>query len=79
MSIRHKVGTIAGTLNAVVAGLPLGGEQGRNASSERKDADSYYFMLLNANKRYRIKSQRPQIKLVVSNPPKFDERVSDAA
>ncbi len=30
---------------------PKGGEQGRNASSERKDADSYYFMLLNANKR----------------------------
>ena len=30
---------------------PIGGEQGRNASSERKDADSYYFMLLNANKR----------------------------
>src|SRR5258706_5633270 len=30
---------------------PVGGEQGRNASSERKDADSYYFMLLNANKR----------------------------
>ncbi|MBS0243972.1 MAG: CoA transferase, partial [Proteobacteria bacterium] len=30
---------------------PKGGEQGRNASSERKDADSYYFMLLNANKK----------------------------
>ncbi len=30
---------------------PIGGEQGRNASSERKDADSYYFMLLNANKK----------------------------
>jgi formyl-CoA transferase len=30
---------------------PKGGEQGRSASSERKDADSYYFMLLNANKR----------------------------
>lgn len=30
---------------------PKGGEQGRNASSERPDADSYYFMLLNANKR----------------------------
>ncbi len=30
---------------------PVGGEQGRNASSERKDADSYYFMLLNANKK----------------------------
>jgi formyl-CoA transferase len=30
---------------------PNGGEQGRSASSERKDADSYYFMLLNANKR----------------------------
>jgi formyl-CoA transferase len=30
---------------------PNGGEQGRNASSERKDADSYYFMLLNANKK----------------------------
>ena len=28
-----------------------GGEQGRGASSERKDADSYYFMVLNANKR----------------------------
>ena len=32
---------------------PKGGEQGRSASSERKDADSYYFMLLNANKRSR--------------------------
>jgi len=30
---------------------PKGGEQGRSASSERKDADSYYFMLLNANKK----------------------------
>lgn len=30
---------------------PVGGEQGRSASSDRKDADSYYFMLLNANKR----------------------------
>jgi hypothetical protein len=35
--------------------------------------------LVAANKRYRIKAQRPQLKLVVSNPPKFDERVSDAA
>src|SRR3984893_14955144 len=30
---------------------PVGGEQGRSASSDRKDADSYYFMVLNANKR----------------------------
>src|SRR5260370_40545982 len=36
---------------------PLGGEQGRSASSDRKDADSYYFMVLNANK----KSIRQQI------------------
>jgi hypothetical protein len=35
--------------------------------------------LVAANKRRRIKAQRPQLKLVVSNPPKFDERVSDAA
>jgi hypothetical protein len=35
--------------------------------------------LVVANKRYRIKAQRPQLKLVVSNPPKLDERVSDAA
>ena len=30
---------------------PTKGEQGRSASSDRPDADSYYFMLLNANKR----------------------------
>jgi formyl-CoA transferase len=30
---------------------PVGGEQGRSASSDRKDADSYYFMVLNANKK----------------------------
>ena len=30
---------------------PVGGEQGRNASSDRKDADSYYFIVLNANKK----------------------------
>ena len=30
---------------------PTRGEQGRSASSDRPDADSYYFMLLNANKR----------------------------
>jgi hypothetical protein len=35
--------------------------------------------LVAANKRYRIKARRPQLKLVVSNPPKLDERVSDAA
>src|SRR5262245_25444449 len=35
--------------------------------------------LVAANRRYRIKAQRPQLKLVVSNPPKLDERVSDAA
>jgi formyl-CoA transferase len=40
---------------------PIGGEQGRSASSDRKDADSYYFMLLNANKRsatLNLKDQR---------------------
>jgi formyl-CoA transferase len=30
---------------------PTSGDQGRSASSDRPDADSYYFMLLNANKR----------------------------
>ena len=35
--------------------------------------------LVAANKRYRMEAQRPQLKLVVSNPPKLDERVSDAA
>jgi formyl-CoA transferase len=40
---------------------PLGGEQGRSASSDRKDADSYYFMVLNANKKsitLNLKSER---------------------
>jgi hypothetical protein len=35
--------------------------------------------LVAANKRYRIKARRPHLKLVISNPSKFDERVSDAA
>ena len=30
---------------------PTRGDQGRHASTDRPDADSYYFMLLNANKR----------------------------
>ena len=30
---------------------PNGGEQGRGASTDQKGVDSYYFMLLNANKR----------------------------
>jgi formyl-CoA transferase len=30
---------------------PVGGEQGRNASTDYKDVDSYYFMVLNANKK----------------------------
>lgn len=30
---------------------PIGGEQGRGASTDIKGVDSYYFMLLNANKR----------------------------
>ncbi|MBN9265196.1 MAG: CoA transferase, partial [Hyphomicrobium sp.] len=30
---------------------PVGGEQGRGASTDIKGVDSYYFMLLNANKR----------------------------
>src|SRR5439155_5572170 len=30
---------------------PTRGDQGRSASSDRSDADSYYFLLLNANKR----------------------------
>src|SRR5688572_26823944 len=30
---------------------PVTGEQGRKASAERPDADSYYFMYLNSNKR----------------------------
>jgi hypothetical protein len=35
--------------------------------------------VIGANKRHRIEAQRPQLKLVVNNPPKFDEGVSDAA
>lgn len=30
---------------------PIRGEQGRRASADRPDADSYYFMILNSNKR----------------------------
>src|SRR5262245_2131439 len=30
---------------------PAGGEQGRSASTDKPGADSYYFLLLNANKR----------------------------
>ena len=30
---------------------PIGGEQGRGASTDQKGVDSFYFMLLNANKR----------------------------
>ena len=30
---------------------PVGGEQGRGASTDKPGVDSYYFMLLNANKR----------------------------
>jgi hypothetical protein len=40
---------------------PVGGEEGRSASSDRKDADSYYFMVLNANKKsitLNLKSER---------------------
>jgi formyl-CoA transferase len=40
---------------------PAGGEQGRNASQDRTDADSYYFMVLNANKKsvtLNLKSER---------------------
>jgi formyl-CoA transferase len=40
---------------------PVGGEQGRNASTDRADADSYYFMVLNANKKsitLNLKSER---------------------
>jgi formyl-CoA transferase len=42
---------------------PAGGEQGRYASRDRPDADSYYFLLLNANKRSitcNLKSERGQ-------------------
>jgi formyl-CoA transferase len=40
---------------------PIGGEQGRNASTDYKDVDSYYFMVLNANKKsvtLNLKSER---------------------
>jgi formyl-CoA transferase len=40
---------------------PVGGEQGRNASTDYKDVDSYYFMVLNANKKsitLNLKSER---------------------
>lgn len=40
---------------------PIGGEQGRTASTDNPEMDSYYFMLLNANKRSitcNLKSER---------------------
>jgi formyl-CoA transferase len=68
VEIGHSVaapyaGMILGELGAEVIKVenPAGGEQGRSASSDRKDADSYYFMVLNANKKsitLNLKSER---------------------
>jgi formyl-CoA transferase len=53
---------------------PVGGEQGRGASTDRPGVDSYYFMLLNANKRsitLNLKDERGK-KLLRDMIPKAD-------
>src|SRR4029453_11758714 len=45
----------------ITARNPVGGGTGRSAWTDRKDADSYYFMVLNANKKsvtLNLKSER---------------------
>ena len=63
---------------------PKGGEQGRSASSERKDADSYYFMLLNANKKsvtLNLKSERGKemLRQMIAKADIFAENFAPAA
>jgi formyl-CoA transferase len=60
---------------------PQGGEQGRYASRDRPDADSYYFLLLNANKRSitcNLKSERGKA-LLRAMIPKADVFIENFA
>ncbi|HET9902167.1 MAG TPA: CoA transferase [Xanthobacteraceae bacterium] len=60
---------------------PVGGEQGRGASTDRPGVDSYYFMLLNANKKsitLNLKDERGK-KLLRDMIPKADVFIENFA
>ena len=55
---------------------PMGGDQGRNASTDQEGVDSPYFMLLNANKaqRHPESSQRARPRTLYRNAQKGRRR-----